>query len=174
MTWTLEDSQGNEAAKVKYEIVHFTRGKGIDLGCGPNKAFPHMIGIDSGKDTELFGVEMKPDVVCEDASNLDFIDDATLDFIFSSHLVEHLNNAQEALINWWSKIKTGGHLVLYYPDPNEYPRIGQPGSNPDHKADYQPEDMIAMMERVGSWDLLVNERRNGGTEYSILQVFNKS
>ena len=173
MTWTLEDSNGNEAAKVKYEIVHFTRGKGIDLGCGPSKAFPHMIGIDSGKDTELFGVEMKPDVVCEDASSLDFIDDATLDFVFSSHLLEHIDNTLAALTEWWSKLKVGGHLCLYLPHRDLYPRIGQHGSNPDHRWDFCNEDIIAAMEQIGSWDLLVNEVRSGGDEYSFLQVFKK-
>jgi len=132
-----------------------------------------MIGVDSCKDTELFGIQMKPDVVCDDATNLDFIEDGDLDFIFSSHLIEHLDNPLDALKDWFRTLKVGGHLVLYYPDPNEYPRVGTYGSNPDHKADYQPEDMIALMEQVGSWDLLVNERRNGGTEYSILQVFKK-
>lgn len=173
MTWTLEDSQGNEAAKVKYEIVHFTRGKGIDLGCGPSKAFPHMIGIDSGKDTELFGVEMKPDVVCEDASNLDFIDDGTLDFVFSSHLLEHIDNTLAALTEWWSKLKDGGHLCLYLPHRDLYPRIGQHGSNPDHKHDFNEAAIRDIMSEVGGWELLVEEVRDQTNEYSFLQVFKK-
>lgn len=172
MTWKLDDPQGNEAAKCRWDVVPYIRGKGIDVGCGPTKVLPHAIGIDSQKDTELFGVQMKPDLVCEDACKL-AIPDADLDFVFSSHLIEHLNEPARALSEWWRCLKVGGHLILYWPDPNEYPRVGQPGSNPDHKADYQPEDMIAMMEKVGNWDLLVNERRNGGMEYSVLQVYKK-
>lgn len=172
MTWSAEDPQGNEAAKCRWDVVPYIRGKGIDVGCGPTKVLPHAIGIDSCKDVELFGVEMKPDMVCEDACKLS-IPDADLDFVFSSHLIEHLNEPARALSEWWRCLKVGGHLILYWPDPNEYPRVGQPGSNPDHKADYQPEDMIAMMEKVGNWDLLVNERRNGGMEYSVLQVYKK-
>ena len=63
--WQASDPQGNEAAKVRWDIVEFTRGKGLDLGCGPNKAFPHFIGVDSCKDAELFGISMKPDVQVE-------------------------------------------------------------------------------------------------------------
>ena len=48
MAWRLEDPQGNEAAKIKYEIVPYTRGQGLDIGCGPFKAFPHFIGVDNG------------------------------------------------------------------------------------------------------------------------------
>ena len=96
MTWCATDPQGNESSKVKYDIVQYTRGEGIDVGCGPHKAFPHMVGVDSGKDAELFGIAMKPDVVCEDAAKLDCQTDS-LDFVFSSHLLEHIENTKAVL-----------------------------------------------------------------------------
>lgn len=179
MVWRIDDPQGGEADKVKYEIVEYTRGKGVDLGCGPKKVYPHFIGVDSCKDTELFGIQMKPDVVCEDASNLDFIDDGSLDFIFSSHLLEHIEDTRAALSNWWTKIKAGGHLVLYLPHRDLYPRIGTFGSNPDHKHDFCNEDIHDHMVNVAleagtGWDLRVNEKRDQGMEYSFLMVFQKT
>ena len=48
MTWRAEDPMGDEASKVKYDIVEYTRGAVLDLGCGPSKAFPHFIGVDGG------------------------------------------------------------------------------------------------------------------------------
>ena len=54
MVWRAEDPQGNEAAKVKWDIIPYTRGIVLDLGCGPHKAFPHFIGVDSGKDSERY------------------------------------------------------------------------------------------------------------------------
>lgn len=176
MTWRAEDPCGNEAEKVKFEIVQYTRGKGVDLGCGPNKAFPHMIGVDSCKDTELFNIAMKPDVVCDDASCLDFIDNDTLDFIFSSHLLEHIQDTQAALTEWWSKIKVGGHLVLYLPHRDLYPRMGQPGANPDHKHDFDNYAIQVAMMSVAfgtGFDLLMDEVRSEGMEYSFLQVYGK-
>jgi predicted SAM-dependent methyltransferase len=173
MTWRQEDPCGDEAAKVKYDIVPFTRGKGIDVGCGPHKAFPHFIGVDSCKDTELFNIEMKPDVVCEDACTLDFVDNETLDFVFSSHLLEHIEDTRAALTEWWSKIKTGGYLVLYLPHRDLYPRIGTPGSNPDHKHDFHPDDIRNAMMEVSGWDLVLEETRDQDREYSFLQVFRK-
>jgi predicted SAM-dependent methyltransferase len=149
MVWRIDDPQGDEAGKVKYEIVQYTRGKGIDLGCGPKKAYPHFIGVDSCKDTELFGIEMKPDVVCKDASDLDFIEEQSLDFIFSSHLLEHIEDHRAALTNWWSKIKPGGHLVLYLPHADLYPRVGTDGCNPDHKHDFTGEDILDAMGGIG-------------------------
>ena len=171
--WRADDPQGNEAAKVRWEIVQYTRGEGLDLGCGPEKAFPHFVGVDNCKDTELFGIQMKPDLVVDTCERLTDIKDASLDFIFSSHLLEHIEDYRGALKDWWRCIKPGGHLVLYLPHCDFYPRIGTPGSNPDHKHDFEPFDITTAMREVNGFDLLVNEERNGGMEYSFLQVYRK-
>lgn len=174
MVWRSEDPQGNEAAKCRFDIVPYTRGAVLDLGCGPNKAFPHFIGVDNLKDVELFGIQMKPDLVIPDCSNLQsHVEDASCDAIFSSHLLEHIEDTRAALRSWWQTIKVDGHLVLYLPHRDLYPRIGTEGSNPDHKHDFHPDDIITHMRAVGSWDLLVNEDREEGTEYSFLQVYRK-
>jgi len=174
MVWRAEDPQGNEAAKVKYDIVPFTRGAVMDLGCGPHKAYAHFIGVDNLKDVELFGIQMRPDLVIPDCSDLQpHVIDGSLDAIFSSHLLEHIEDAEGALRSWWKAIKPGGHLCLYLPHCDLYPRIGTPGSNPDHKHDFHPDDIEALMRKVGGWDLLVNEVRDGGMEYSFLQVYRK-
>lgn len=174
MTWRMDDPQGNEAAKVKYDIVPFTRGAVMDLGCGPHKAYRHFIGVDNLKDVELFGIQMRPDLVIPDCSDLQpHVNDASLDAIFSSHLLEHIPDAAAALRSWWQAIKVGGHLCLYLPHCGLYPRIGTPGANPDHKHDFHPDDIEALMRRVGGWDLLVNEVRDAGTEYSFLQIYRK-
>ena len=109
MTWRPDDPQGNEAAKIRWEIVPYTRGAVVDLGCGPNKAFPHFIGIDSCKDTALFGIEMKPDVVVEDCSDLSgAVLTESCDAVFSSHLLEHIEDYPAALTEWWRCVKVGG------------------------------------------------------------------
>jgi len=173
MTWRADAPQGNEAAKVQWDIVEYTRGKGLDLGCGPNKAFPHFVGVDSGKDSELFGLEMTPDVVVPDASDLSQFETHSQDFVFSSHLLEHLEDYAAALKEWWRVIRPGGHLVLYLPHKDLYPRIGQPGANIDHKHDFEPADIKAAMYDIPGWTLIVNEVRAGGDEYSFLQVWQK-
>ncbi len=174
MTWSAEDPQGNEAAKCRWDVVPYIRGKGIDIGCGPTKVLPHAIGIDSCKDVELFGLDFKPDLVCEDATKL-AIPDADLDFVFSSHLLEHIEDTEAALREWWRCLKVGGYLVLYLPHRDFYPNVGTPGANPDHVHDFWPRDVTKEMALVpGSWDLVVEEERNEGTEYSFLQVYRKT
>lgn len=172
--WRADDEQGNEAAKVRWDIVEYTRGKGLDLGCGPSKAFPHFVGVDNLKDVELFSAEMEPDVVVETCERLPDFEDASQDFVFSSHLLEHIEDYASALKEWWRVIRPGGYLVLYLPHRDLYPRIGTAGSNPDHKHDFSQRDIERAMDGIeGGWDLLVNEFRDKGNEYSFFQVFKK-
>jgi len=172
MVWRAEDPCGNESGKILWELVPYTRGRGLDLGCGPSKAFPHFIGVDDCTDTQLFGVQMKPDVVCN-VEKLDVFGSASMDFVFSSHCLEHIEDYKKALKEWWRVVKPGGHLCLYLPHKDFYPNIGTEGSNPDHKHDFMPGDIVDAMREVGGWDLLRDESRNQDREYSFFQVYKK-
>lgn len=177
MVWRAEDPQGYEADKIKYLAVPYTRGKGIDLGCGPKKAFEHFIGVDNCIDTQLFNIPMNPDVKVEDCMNLPF-ENASLDFVFSSHMLEHVQDCGRALDEIWRVLKPGGHLVLYLPHADLYPNIGEPWANPDHKHDFRNADIrrkvsaICYATRTG-FNLLIDEVRAEGTEYSFFQVYRK-
>lgn len=173
MVWRLEDPQGDEAAKCAWDVLPYIGAHGLDIGCGPRKVFPHLIGIDNQKDTALFGIPMKPDFVVKDCSNLPF-KDALVDTVFSSHTLEHLPDPAAALAEWWRVLIPGGHLILYLPHRDHYPNIGQPGANPDHVNDFIPDDIIGLMRNVGQdWTLRLNQTRTGGREYSFLQVWRK-
>lgn len=177
MTWDPEAPQGAESEKIKYRIVPYTRGRGIDLGCGPKKAFPHFIGVDNCVDTKLFGTPIEPDIRIEDCRKLPF-ESVSLDFVFSSHLLEHAEDHHGALTEWWRTLKVGGYLVLYLPHADLYPNIGEPGANPDHKHDFRPADIRRAMASVAEhtrsgFDLVVSEVRAQANEYSFLTVFRK-
>lgn len=175
MVWRIDDPQGDEAGKVKYEIVPYTRGAVLDMGCGPRKAFPHFIGVDSCKDTELFGIAIKPDVNCDVADPVAVaatFEPGSCDAIFSSHCLEHIEDHRAALAAWWEIIKVGGHLVLYLPHKALYPNIGTEGANPDHVHDFEPDDIMLALHRA-NWHLKVSEVRDQECEYSFLMVFEK-
>jgi len=53
-------------------------------------------------------------------------EDASLDYIFSSHCLEHISNWEKELENWYKKIRSGGLLFLYLPHPEC--EIWHPGS----------------------------------------------
>lgn len=173
MTWRPDlDSSHREAQKIWPLVVPYTRGKGLDVGAGPHKLFPHWTTLDSGLD---FGRPIA-DFTC-DAGNLSLFSSSGLDFVFASHIVEHFKDWRAAVAEWWRVVKPAGHLVLYWPHPEHYPRCGMPGANPDHKADIMPADMIMAMSGLagahGGWDLIEDETRTGGDEYSQFQVYRK-
>jgi len=171
--WRAEDPQGNEAGKMLWELVPYTRGFGLDLGCGPHKAFPHFIGVDNKKDCQLFGTPMNPDLTVPDACSLPMFASESCDFIFSSHMLEHVEDYKGALKEWWRLVKVGGHLCLYLPHKELYPNIGQPGANTDHKHDFVEADILDVMDEFPDWDCLRSEKRSEAMEYSFFQVFRK-
>jgi len=172
MVWRRDDPCGDETGKIRWELPQYTRGRGLDIGCGPSKGFPHFIGVDNYTDTQLFGIQMKPDVV-SDCTKLDVFGSASMDFVYSSHLLEHVVDPKATLKEWWRLIKPSGYLVLYLPHKLFYPNIGEEGANPDHKSDFMPEDIVSFMKEIGSWDLVRNEDRNEDREYSFFQVYKK-
>lgn len=170
MTWTLETSNGNEAAKIRNELVPYTAGATLDIGCGPWRAFRHFIGIDE---------QAQPGVtLAMRGENLRQFATEEWDAVFSSHFLEHVVDFKAALAEWWRVIKVGGHLCLYLPHKDHYPQIGQPGSNPDHKHDFAPDDIVHAMAEVArrsvrGWDLMEYQIRAGSNEYSFFLVFRK-
>lgn len=173
MTWSLDNSQCYESAKCRWDVARYTRGLGLDVGCGPEKCYPHMIGVDSDVDRHLFGKHAAYDVQVPDASNLPLFATQSMDFVFSSHLLEHIVDYKKALAEWWRIVKVGGHLVLYLPHKDHYPNRGHIHANPDHKHDFVNQDIIDAMTELGGWDLMVDEVRTKDEEYSFLQVYQK-
>jgi ADP-heptose:LPS heptosyltransferase/predicted SAM-dependent methyltransferase len=175
MVWRITDPQCNEGAKVKWEIVEWTRGKGLEMGSGIQKLYPHFIGVDNKKDEQLFGHPIAPDLKVDTAERIDFIASGSMDFVFSSHMLEHIEpeRVTGCLKEWMRLIRPKGYLVLYLPDEDEYPKVGKEGANPDHKWDVNYERVVQYM-RASTWDLVEFQKRNEGREYSLLFVFQKT
>lgn len=171
MVWRIDGAQGFESDKVACITVPYAQGRGLDVGCGQRKCWHRMIGVDNLQD---YGGNRPPcvDVVAA-GDKLDMFADKTMDFVFSSHFLEHVTDTKACLQEWWRVLKPGGNLILYLPHKNFYPNIGQSGSNSDHKHDFLPDDIINIMKEVGSWELLENEERDKFNEYSFFQVYKK-
>ena len=169
MTWTLETSRGFESDKIAHLVVPYLQGRSLDIGCGQRKVWPTVLGIDNGHHFGRGGAD-----IVGDGTDLAMFADGCMDGIFSSHFLEHVRGPlQPVLREWWRVLKPGGHLCLYLPHADLYPRMGESGANPDHQRDLLPDDVVSVMREVGDWTLLENETRDQGDEYSFFQVYRK-
>lgn len=168
--WSIDGPQGFESDKIKYLLPKYTRGKVLEIGCGMKKAFPHFVGYDS---QHHFGELTAADIV-GDAADLGQFKDGEFDAVFSSHVLEHMEDMQGALNEWARVIKPGGYLCLYVPSANLYPKCGEYGANPDHKQDIYPGDVRGILKALPyGWLEKENEERNQDNEYSIFEVYQK-
>lgn len=89
------------------------------MGCGDDPITPTALKID-----QMFGL---------DAQSPD-IPPGSLDFVFSSHCLEHLQDPHQAIRNWWYLLRPGGHMVISVPDWALYEQKVWPSRfNHDHK-----------------------------------------
>lgn len=172
MVWRADGPTDNEQDKIAPFALQYLHGLTLDLGCGQSKVWPFVVGVDIGN---VFGANHPAvDVRC-DISKLTMFADGCADSIFSSHAIEDFPREDvPALLREWRRVlKVGGHLVLYVPSANLYPRCGQPGANLHHKWDIYPGDIEAILKDIGGWELLESEERGEGIEYSLYIVAKK-
>jgi predicted SAM-dependent methyltransferase/ADP-heptose:LPS heptosyltransferase len=177
MTWKATDPQGNEAAKISWEIVKYTRGLGLDVGAGLTRTFPHFITVDNNIDVQLFHHPMpRPDMPVTDGGKLEMFSNESMDFVFSSHMLEHVEEERlvKVIKEWWRVTKLEGYLVLYLPDADEYPKVGEAGANPDHKWNVTFNAVMKILHNARQpFDLIDFQKRNENQEYSLFFVFQK-
>ena len=97
-------------------------GKGIDVGCGPDKVqIDDCIGFDQGDG---------------DANDLcRYFKSNTFDYLHASHILEHMKDAKSSLTTWSNIVKKGGHIIGEVPSWELY-EGKRPRSiwNDDHKS----------------------------------------
>jgi len=159
----------------------YCKGKGLDIGFGGDLVTPDAEGYDfeHGDAQYLLGIK-----------------EATYDFVYSSHTIEHLPYPAEGLKNWFRVVKPGGYLIIYLPHRDLYEKKKYLPSrfNPTHTHFFlidkdDPPDtlgMIPLIERtITNYEIIyIKECSEGHTildplihsdgEYSIEIVVRKS
>lgn len=164
---------GGEVSKCRDRLAQYCVGDGLDVGCGgretdirfyeENKITPTAIGIDLSR-TNLQGK----------ADDLYWFTDECMDYVFSSHLLEHLRYPWNALDEWFRVLKPGGFLVMYLPLLGHYPDVGKDGANRDHKFNLNPTIVLEWLAKKKlKFSLLRIEAMTGGDEYSFDFVVQK-
>jgi SAM-dependent methyltransferase len=103
-------------------------GTGIDIGSG---------GDSLSKYSGFFPLMHKVydwDLPQGDAHYMQGVDDNSMDFVHSSHCLEHMYDPKLAVNNWIRILRPGGHMVLLVPDEDLYEQGHWPSIyNLDHK-----------------------------------------
>lgn len=164
--WSAELQQGNEMAKCRNRVASYLRGAGLDLGCAKAKVCEGAIGIDNAHKADV-------NIDLSGIDALRIFSDGAFDYVFSSHCLEDFHATEALLAEWWRVIKAGGHLILYGPDPDYYPRIGTAGANQNHKKDLYWQDVWKILKGFGNAKLIQSSRHNESNEYSWQLIVRK-
>ena len=100
----------------------FCKGTGYDIGfCKEEWKFPGSIGID---------------LSLQNGYHADCLPNTLVDYIYSSHCLEHVDNWVKTLELWISKLKPQGILFLYLPDISQ--EYWRPWNNRKHNHVFTP------------------------------------
>lgn len=142
----------HESSKALMRRLHDSRyatryfvGHGIDIGAGPDPLGQYI------EQFPLMRACRAWDLADGDAQLLATLADASLDFVHSSHCLEHMRDPREALHHWLRVLRPGGHLIVTVPDEDMYEQGIFPSTfNRDHKWTFT-------MHKARSWsDMSVN------------------
>jgi predicted SAM-dependent methyltransferase len=102
---------------------HVCNGIGYDIGCMKEEwSFPGSIPID---------------ISFENGFNALKLPEKNVDYIFSSHCLEHIQNWVDVMDYWFETLKTGGVLFLYLPDFSQV--YWRPWNNRKHLNIFSPQ-----------------------------------
>jgi len=112
-----------ETESAREKLAPFCTGTGVDLGFGGGQPIvdwamtldrapghPHRRIEDNEWPTNLIG----------DAANLVWFRNESLDFCYSSHVLEDFTDTTLILREWLRVLKIGGKLVMFLPDQKAY------------------------------------------------------
>lgn len=142
-------------AIIPFAALHL-KGKGVDYGYGDTavypgaveQIFPGAIGIDLGC-KKYPPCEKYPSGYRIEQRHLNerCFDEYDLDYVFSSHSLEHVDDWRLTLNYWISTLKPGGKLFLYL--PHEVIAAWRPENTPHHKHKHTVEELVPWLREHG-------------------------
>ena len=118
------------------------KGIGVDIGfCKDDWKLPGALGADLDDDSNNYHALNLP---------------KDLDYIYSSHCLEHLTDWVRALEYWTSRIKVGGIIFLYLPHHTQ--EYWNPWNNRKHLNNMYVDDIVKCLKQFGIIRIFSSER----------------
>jgi len=143
-TYPLFQTTGNSAQFAVPYAKHVCKGKGYDIGCNRLEwALPGSIPIDPAIDPVF------------NANKLPIETTGLVDYIFSSHCLEHVSGDwYNTLQYWYNNLKPNGTLFLYLPDYSQ--EYWRPWNNRKHIHAFTPEILNDAFIALGMKNIFVS------------------
>jgi len=167
----------SETAKYRPFTIKYLKGCGVDVGCGSDPVAPWAIRFDLPPDDFAAynsGAASNHIQLYGDCRDLPFRD-GTLDFVYSSHVLEDFEDWNPVLKEWVRVLKPGGTLVILIPDKKlweEALRRGQP-PNCAHKHEGYVGELTLYCNSLGLTPICDKLTNIEPGDYSILFVAKK-
>jgi len=108
----------SETSKCRSSLAQFCQGDGMDIGYGGDPIVPNAICMDLPQGYARYENHIQH--LHGEARDLRWFRSETLDWIYSSHVLEDFENTKAVLEEWLRVVKPGGNLILYLPDEQTY------------------------------------------------------
>jgi len=120
----------------------YINGKGIDIGCG------RLYNISD--DLKIHSSALAHDKDICDAHTMDLFKDEAFDYVYISHVLEHLEDPKLAIHNWFRICKKQGYIIIAVPSKYRYEKKENLPSiwNHDHKRFYNFTQLSSEIEET--------------------------
>jgi predicted SAM-dependent methyltransferase len=140
--YPLFQSIGNASQFAIPYAKYFCKGVGYDIGCMKNEwSYPGSIPIDLMFDDEFHATHLPM---------------KNVDYIYSSHCLEHVDNWFIVMDYWYECLKTGGILFLYLPHYDQ--EYWRPWYDTKHKHILTPKIIYDYMITKGYKNIFVGKK----------------
>ena len=145
------DRLKGETDNCRNRLLKYCTGQGLDLGCGNVKIKRDSIGIDLLSPLADMGI---------DARLMPCYPDNQFDYIYSSHLLEEIQDTEPTLKEWLRILKDDGYLVLYQVDKEYYHSLDDPRCNQRHIHHFSWEELWKIFQKIDNIELIHHARYN--------------
>lgn len=151
----------SETALARPILAPYCQGLGLDLGFGGDAIVPHALTFDTDPPYTHVGGDKQ--ILKGHCRDLGFLCDESMDYLYSSHLLEDFwfAETQEILTEWRRVLKTGGLLVTCCPDQAVYvkhcEKTGQPYNMAHKEPTFSLSTFTEVVMRTGVWEVVYED-----------------
>lgn len=170
----------SETSLCRHITTPFCIGNGCDIGSGGDPVVPWAIQVDLPDEAFIrYGhahEETKPIQYRGNARELPFRDE-TMDFVYSSHLIEDFDDWPFILEEFCRVLKHNGNLVIMVPDKTLFRAAvaGGQNDNASHRHEFAVGELSRWAAKRGGFDVVFDQLTlvRGPKDYNILFVAKK-